>query len=575
MKLSTYSLNYGTGGRMADVLSFLATCRALGLEGASLHLRDLPATTPEVLAKVRREMLDQGLSLSMVTVSTNFGVAENRQAAELARAREAIVGASVLGAPVLRVFAGSTNTEADRPAAWARAVAAVRQVCVDAEKAAIPVGLQNHNHGGLVATGEQVLRFVKEVNHPNLTAVLDCGQFLGSPGASGAKADDKAAELYESIRLVAPLARHVRVKFYRPARDGSEPGIDYGKVLDILRSVHYPGFLDIVYEPGRAGGEPIKTAMPRVVAFLRSQLRGDAAGAARAGAGRYEGLDASTVLADEAFKTETEVAFLEGPTVHPSGVVYFSNVKAERIMTWDPARKRLGVFRENSGAANGLIFDRQGRLVACEGSGRVTRLDLASGQLSVLAEHYNGQPFGAPNDVDIDGQGRIYFTSRLGSREPKPGGNVNAVYRIDPDGSLARIVAAPEIDMPNGLAVAPGDSTLYLIDADGRAGRARKVRAYDLKPDGSLANGRTVYDFAPGRSGDGMAVDAEGNLYVAAGLHRSRGPGETLDTRPGLHVISPRGSSLPSSRPPKTSSPTSRSAVPTARPCTSPAASSC
>src|SRR5262249_50481005 len=145
-----------------------------------------------------------------------------------------------------------------------------------------------------------------------------------------------------------------------------------------------------------------------------------------------------------------------------------------------------------------------------------------------------------PNDVEIDGKGRVYFTSRIANADPKAG-NVNAVYRIDPDGTLARVLAAPDIDMPNGLATAPDDKVLYLIDADGRENRKRCLRAYDLKADGTVANGRILYDFYPRRSGDGMRVDAEGNLYVAAGLHRRRGSGETLDTRPGIHVISPEG----------------------------------
>jgi gluconolactonase len=87
----------------------------------------------------------------------------------------------------------------------------------------------------------------------------------------------------------------------------------------------------------------------------------------------------------------------------------------------------------------------------------------------------------------------------------------------------------------------PDDKLLYLIDADGQENRARRIRVYDLKPDGTVTNERLLYDFYPGRSGDGMAVDAEGNLYVAAGLHRRRGTSETLDTRPGIHVITPQG----------------------------------
>jgi gluconolactonase len=348
----------------------------------------------------------------------------------------------------------------------------------------------------------------------------------------------------------APLARHVRVKFYHPRPDGSEPFIDYPRVLDLLRGVHYPGFLDVVYEPDRFQGDKIDAAMPRVVGYLRALLRVDrpapasTTDASRPAADRYAGVATGDYLLDRAARTETATAFLEGPTVDRAGLVYFTNTRTSQVLTWNPARRALGVFRDKSGGANGLILDREGRLLACEGdAGRVTRIDVESGQVAVLADRYKGRPLGSPNDLDLDGKGRVYFTSRLGNRDPQDG-NVNAVYRVDPDGTLERILAAPEIDKPNGLAVSPDDATLYLIDADEGEGRARCIRAYDLKPDGTAAGGRLLYDFAPGRSGDGMTIDAEGNLYVAAGLHRRRGSSETLDTRPGIHVISPRGKLL-------------------------------
>src|SRR3954452_7879800 len=415
MKLSNYSLNYSraiASGAMT-IEDFLGSCRALGLEGASLHGRDLPDLRPSTLSRLSRALLDQGLSLGMFTVSTNFGVPEDRQAAERSKASEAIRAASFLGAPLLRVFAGS-SAEADREAGRGRAVASVRQVCVEAAEFGLPVGLQNHNHGAHCATGADVLRFVKEVDHPNLTVVLDCGQFLGSQGASGA-ANSKAgeAELYESIRLTAPLARHVRVKFYNPRPDGSEPFIDYARVLDLLRGVHYPGFLDVVYEPDKFGGEAIETAMPRVVGFLRGLLRDDRPRGPRAGSGRYDASEGGGYLVDREVKTETSVAFLEGPTVDRSGVVYFTNTRMAQILTWDPAKRKLDVFRERSGGANGLILDREGRLLACEGdAGRVTRTDFGGG-LTVLTDRYQGHPLGTPNDLDLDGKGRIYFTSRL------------------------------------------------------------------------------------------------------------------------------------------------------------------
>ena len=67
------------------------------------------------------------------------------------------------------------------------------------------------------------------------------------------------------------------------------------------------------------------------------------------------------------------------------------------------------------------------------------------------------------------------------------------------------------------------------------------IRAYDLEADGSVRNMQVHYNFHPGRSADGMSIDVAGNLYAAAGLNRRRGTSETLDTKAGVHVISPAG----------------------------------
>lgn len=235
----------------------------------------------------------------------------------------------------------------------------------------------------------------------------------------------------------------------------------------------------------------------------------------------------------------TTVAFTEGPTVDAEGNVYFSEQRGQRIFKLAPGGA-LATFRENSNGANGLIFDAAWRLVACEASRdkpRVTRTDLMTGQIEVLAERYEGQPLNSPNDVTIDGKGRIYFTDQ-GRR-----GN-SAVYRIDPGGELTRILTAPDIQTPNGIVISPDDRTLYLVESNGAKDGARMLRAYDLQPDGRPVNMRVFYNFYPGRSADGMTIDTEGNLYAAAGLHRTRGTSETLDTKPGIHVISPKGQLL-------------------------------
>lgn len=262
---------------------------------------------------------------------------------------------------------------------------------------------------------------------------------------------------------------------------------------------------------------------------------------------RYAGLKSDDFFAGP-LKEETKVVdqkvFTEGPAVAPDGRVFFTNATAAKILIWNPKTRELSTFRENSGEANGLLFDRSGRLLACEGkSGRVTRTDLKTGEITVLVDQFNGQPLGAPNDLTIDSKGRVYFTSRLPNTDEKKL-NVNSVYRIDPDGKVSRVLHEPDIHMPNGVEISPDGRALYLIESDGRENRNRCLFAYDLKDDGTVANTRRIIDFSPGRGGDGLCVDAEGNLYVAAGLHKTRGTSETLDTKPGIHVIAPSGKLL-------------------------------
>src|SRR2546428_3236977 len=121
MKISNYSLNYSRllAQRDMDIFRFLGLCRELGVEGASLHIRDLEGTQPDYLKKILRAYLDHGLSISMFTVPTDFGKAD--PAEEFEKAREAIRVALFLRAPLLRVSAASPLSEAVRNRAFARA----------------------------------------------------------------------------------------------------------------------------------------------------------------------------------------------------------------------------------------------------------------------------------------------------------------------------------------------------------------------------------------------------------------------------------------------------------------------
>ncbi|MEQ8337094.1 MAG: SMP-30/gluconolactonase/LRE family protein [Cyclobacteriaceae bacterium] len=261
---------------------------------------------------------------------------------------------------------------------------------------------------------------------------------------------------------------------------------------------------------------------------------------------RYTGLKSDYFTSD--LKTETRIedteVFTEGPAVDKDGIVYFTNIRVNKILKWNPEAKELSVFNDASNAANGLRFDPEGNLLICEGgSGKVTKLNMETGVKSTIAESYNGKGLQSPNDLEYDSSGRIYFSSRTNNPELEKE-NVRALYRVDPDGSVHQLLAEPKVHMPNGVVISPDEKKLYLIEAHPDENHARHILSFDLQADGSLANRDTLYNFYPGRSGDGMCIDSEGNLYVAAGLHETRNTSETLDTRPGIHVISPEGELL-------------------------------
>ena len=261
-------------------------------------------------------------------------------------------------------------------------------------------------------------------------------------------------------------------------------------------------------------------------------------------------LPAGLVPADAKARAAATVCFLEGPAWHSSGDLYFSDISGNRILTLSPAGL-VSVFRADSGRTNGNTFDGQGRLISCEGAEfgpggrrRIVRTDVGTGQVEVLTDRYEGKRYNAPNDVCVDTRGRIWFTDPYyWTDHDSLEMGCEAVYMIDGT-QVRRVLSQPQIGRPNGLAITPDNKTLYVIDSHNVAGGNRKIWAFDVADDGTLSGQRLVFDFGRGRGGDGMRLDRQGNLWVAAGLLKVRNPHETLDVTTGIHVISPAGKLL-------------------------------
>lgn len=242
-------------------------------------------------------------------------------------------------------------------------------------------------------------------------------------------------------------------------------------------------------------------------------------------------------------------AFLEGPACAADGTVYCSDIANNRILRWTPGAPRFEVFRQPSGRANGLLFDPAGRLLICEGNEfgpndgqrRITRLDLESGALQVLCDDWDDRRLNSPNDLACTSDGHLFFTDPCYGDRSTMELDHDSVYHIDPDGRVSIAVSQPDIQRPNGIHLSPDERTLYLVDSCPILGGNRKIWAFDLDAQRRLLNQRVVYDFAPGRGGDGMTVDSTGQLYIAAGILRPRGPHETADVPPGIYLLTPTG----------------------------------
>lgn len=218
--------------------------------------------------------------------------------------------------------------------------------------------------------------------------------------------------------------------------------------------------------------------------------------------------------------------FTEGPTEDGQGNLYFTDIPANRIYQVTDGKK--SVFVEPSLHCNGLMIDGAGQLVACQMDGQLVAYDPASGKSRVVAGQYQGKRFNACNDLVVDRQGGVYFTDpHYRAPDPLPQGTT-AFYYCSADGNVTRL--AEDLDAPNGIILSPDEKTLYVVPS-----QQKELMAYDVTAPGKLANGRVLFEMQQKREGgnsggDGLTIDAKGNLYVTTGL--------------GLQVVSPAGQLL-------------------------------
>ncbi len=228
------------------------------------------------------------------------------------------------------------------------------------------------------------------------------------------------------------------------------------------------------------------------------------------------------------------LVFGEGPVWdRRNQQLFWVEIIGNTIWKWKPGVGREVVLRP-SGHANGMTFDRDGRLVVAGWcTRRIFRFE-RDGSMKTLATHYDGKKLNSPNDIVVRSDGSIYWTDSAGgllipgmvAEDTQRYLDVQGVYRLPPDGGEPQLVI-DDCAYPNGLAFTPDEKILYVNDS-----RLGIIRAFEVRTDGSVGPGRLFHKLTGDDAGvaDGMKVDVEGNVYCT-------GPG-------GVHAISPEGKLL-------------------------------
>ncbi len=203
--------------------------------------------------------------------------------------------------------------------------------------------------------------------------------------------------------------------------------------------------------------------------------------------------------------------FTEGPAADGKGNVFFVDPPNSRIHKI-AADGKVTVFKENAGGAAGLMFGPDGRLYACQEKAKRVAAYTMDGAESVIAE---GGGITSCNDLAVSKRGDVYFTDPPSHK----------VWYVDTKGN--KRVVNESLIFPNGLRFSPDESTLIVADS-----QSKWMWSFQVQLDGSLTQGEPFYqletwDENSASAADGLALDDQGNVYVA--------------TRTGLQVCDPSG----------------------------------
>jgi len=239
-------------GKRIDLFQFIDYCADHGCQGAELTSYYFPPDLDhDFLIQIKRHAFLRGIEVSGTAVGNTFTLpAGLRRDQEIAQVKKWIDYAAILGAPHIRIFAGSPSPDMSRDQSRQLCISAIEDCCDYAGRKGVFLGLENH--GGIVATADEILEIVQAVKSPWLGVNLDTGNF---------HTDDPYADLVR----IAPFAVNVQMKGeVHPRGKGDEPA-DLPRLVKILRDANYQGYVALEYE----SKEDPWTAVPRLLKQIK------------------------------------------------------------------------------------------------------------------------------------------------------------------------------------------------------------------------------------------------------------------------------------------------------------------
>lgn len=255
--LAAYSYRKLLQGENAELtlVDFIHDCAKMGLDGAELTSYYFPERpTPGYLRMLKRECFQQGLDISGTAVRNDFGYRPGAERTKwLEHLKTWIEYAEVMGAPVIRIFAGHQQKGISAAETHRLVVDGIAECCEHAAKHGVYLALENH--GGPTATAAGLLKIVKDVDSPWFGVNLDTGNF-------------RSDRVYEELAEAAPYAINVQVKAAVADANRQKRPADYERIGKILKDANYSGYVVLEYEEA---GDP-RVEAPKQLDLLRAAL---------------------------------------------------------------------------------------------------------------------------------------------------------------------------------------------------------------------------------------------------------------------------------------------------------------